>query len=168
MPDDMDQGEDRVRVTCTRKLGWDSAHRVLRHESKCSTMHGHRYTAEVTCYAHELDSVGRVIDFGVIKEVIGSWVDEKWDHTTLLHHEDPLLNVLGQEAVRDGKRSPYVFPTEPTAENIAKELLRLGNIMLREKGSPVRVCHVRVYETPNCYADASVDPTWRPPEHSED
>ncbi|RME25899.1 MAG: hypothetical protein D6798_07880, partial [Deltaproteobacteria bacterium] len=30
-------------VTCTRRLEWDSMHRIPRHESKCRAFHGHRY-----------------------------------------------------------------------------------------------------------------------------
>lgn len=54
-------------ITCTRRLEWDAMHRIPRHESKCRAFHGHRYAAEITCLAPELDSPGRVVDFGVVK-----------------------------------------------------------------------------------------------------
>jgi 6-pyruvoyl-tetrahydropterin synthase len=28
---------------CTRVMTFDAAHRVLRHESKCASLHGHTY-----------------------------------------------------------------------------------------------------------------------------
>ena len=63
-------------------------HRIPRHESKCAAFHGHRYAAELTCLA-PLDDRGRVIDFGVVKERVGGWIDENWDHTAILQRDDP-------------------------------------------------------------------------------
>lgn len=147
-----------IKISATRKVAWDAAHRVLRHESKCGTLHGHRYVAEITCEANELDAVGRVIDFGVMKTVIGAWVDEHWDHTTLVGCQDAsLLEWCVDEAKRLGKRLPYVLESEPTAENIAAALLRKGQQLLDDAGfDHIRVVKVRVWETTNCYADAEV------------
>ena len=55
-------------ITCTRRLEWDAMHRIPRHESKCAAFHGHRYAAEITCSAPELDDLGRVVDFGVVAQ----------------------------------------------------------------------------------------------------
>ena len=140
------------RTTATRRLEWDAAHRVLRHESKCATLHGHRYVAEITCDAESLDKVGRVIDFGVVKERVGAWIDETWDHSTLVNEDDlALVDFCRHQADRRGNRPPYLFPGEPTAENIASELFHVAAGLL--DGSGVRVTKVRIYETPNCYAE---------------
>ena len=77
----------------TKKIEFDYGHRVLGHEGKCCYLHGHRGVAEVTVCAVDdggVDDLGRVVDFGVVKEVIGGWIDEKWDHNFLLHKDDPL------------------------------------------------------------------------------
>lgn len=142
----------------TRLFEWDSAHRVLRHESKCSTLHGHRYKAEVMCRGEDLDAVGRVIDFGVIKEKLGAWIDERWDHTTLVNAADvDLLELVHREHLA-GKRAPFVFQGEPTAENIARELLLTAVDLIEVRGSGVQVIAVRVWETPNCWAEAKRNP----------
>jgi len=139
-------------LTCTRRLEFDAAHRVFRHESKCASLHGHRYVVEVTCRAPKLDSVGRIVDFGVIKERLGKWIDDHWDHTTLVSCEDTdLMEWCRNQHEKHGKRAPYPFPGEPTAENIAEHLYRIATDMLRT--SDVSVAKIRVYETPNCYAD---------------
>ena len=57
-------------IICTRKLEFDSAHRVMEHESKCKMLHGHRYALEASFAATKLDNLGRVIDFG---ETGGVW-----------------------------------------------------------------------------------------------
>jgi len=123
----------------------------MRHESKCATLHGHRYAAEVTCEADALDKVGRVIDFGAVKEIVGSWIDREWDHTTLVNYRDDALILFCAAEEASGKRAAFIFDGEPTAENIAKELHRVASALLQPRG--VRVTRVRVYETPNCWAD---------------
>lgn len=142
------------RITATRRLEWDSAHRVLRHESKCGTIHGHRYAAELEC-AGVLDAVGRVIDFGVVKQIVGAWIDDTLDHTSLINSEDELfLNIAMHEHRSLGKRAPFIFEREePTAENIARLIFRKAQELLAEHR--IYVVRVRVYETPNCYAEVT-------------
>lgn len=144
-------------ITATRRFEFDAAHRVMRHESKCATLHGHRYVAEVEVEAAELDSCARVIDFGQIKAVVGAWIDDHWDHTTLLNAEDvKLLALLDAEARGDmTKRRPFIFLAEPTAETIAAVLLAQAQQLLN--GNGLRVVRVRVYETPNCFAEVHSD-----------
>lgn len=144
---------ETLKTTICKRLEWDSAHRVMRHESKCSTLHGHRYAAEITCEADELDLVGRVVDFGVVKERVGAWIDEHWDHTTLVNNEDVGLKNFVEMEQAFGKRAPYVFQGEPTAENIARALFRQAQHMI-DSGS-LRVVRVRVYETPTSYAEVN-------------
>lgn len=142
--------------TCTRVLAWDAMHRVPRHESKCAAFHGHRYTAEVTCAAEALDDRGRVVDFGVVKQKLGAWVDERWDHTAILLRgdPDPAAQAVATSNAQHG-RPVYWMDVHPTAENIAAELGRVAEQLLNRDG--LRVVHVRVYETPNCWADWSAD-----------
>ena len=131
---------------CTRRLEFDSAHRVMRHESKCKNLHGHRYVVEITA-AGALDSLGRVIDFSVLKTAVGSWIDRNWDHGCIGNLEDKHLIAL----CRANDWKCYLMPNNPTAENMASHLFEVANHIL--EGSGVCVSHVRLYETPNCWAD---------------
>ena len=135
-------------IKATRIIEFDAGHRLLRHESKCAHIHGHRYKAEIHCEAPELDAVGRVIDFSVIKELVGSWVDEEWDHAFLVNVKDQVMWRFLDEQ----RQKHYVMPCEPTAENMAAHLLEQARHLLKDKG--VRVVLVRLWETPNCFAEA--------------
>lgn len=141
-----------ARHFITRRLEWDAAHRILRHESKCASLHGHRYAAEIEVSAPELDPQGRVIDFGVIKEVVGSWIDSNWDHTTLVNYEDKVLKAFVDSEFAQGKRKPFYFDCEPTAENIAKRLFEEAEELIEAREHSIRMECVRVWETPNCSA----------------
>lgn len=135
-------------ITITRRLEWDAGHRVLGHEGRCRHIHGHRYVAEITVRAEKLDGIGRVIDFSVVKTLVGGWIDTHWDHNLMLHPDDP--QRLHLQETED--RPPYVMRDgNPTAENIAEELGRNAIRLLADTG--VEVVSVRIWETPNCHAD---------------
>ena len=138
-------------VTCTRRIEWDAMHRVPGHEGRCRAWHGHRYAAEITC-AGDLDSCGRVVDFGVVKERVGGWVDRCWDHTAVLQRDDPdpLAPALIDANARLG-RPVWLIDGPPTAENLAAELGRVATGLLADAG--VRVVRVRLWETPNGSAE---------------
>ncbi len=140
-----------MNVTVTRILEFDAAHRVMNHESKCSTLHGHRYQVEVTAEAEQLDTIGRVIDFSILKGRIGTWIDEHWDHNSIIFEED--AETLKALRWIPRKKEPFSAPWNPTAENMATYLLNV--VCPRElKGAGVMVTKIRIWETPNCYADA--------------
>ena len=136
-------------ISCTRKLWFCAGHRVKGHEGKCRHLHGHNYIVYITAQA-SLDSIGRVIDFGVLKEQFGSFIDDNFDHGFLVWEDDKeVIDVLKNM----GEQKVFVMPTNPTAENIAQFLLDNSGDILDSKG--VEVTMVKVYETENCFAVAT-------------
>jgi 6-pyruvoyltetrahydropterin/6-carboxytetrahydropterin synthase len=137
-------------VTCTRRLEWDSMHRIPLHESKCRAFHGHRYAAELTCIAPKLDDLGRVVDFGVVKQLVGTWIDDNWDHTAILMKTDPAAEAVAIANQNFG-RPVYFLDGPPTAEVIVQELAKVAQKLLSPTG--VQVQRIRLWETPNCSAE---------------
>lgn len=143
----------------TRTLEFDAGHRVLGHEGKCKYLHGHRYKAQIAVGSDSLDNCGRVLDFGKVKEIIGGWIDDNWDHNIILHPDDYLAGfAVGgiQELRLFGGRRPFIMPKpypNPTAENMAVVLAEKCVELLSEYDLSVH--SVRLYETPNCWADYS-------------
>lgn len=129
-------------------------HRIPRHESKCAAFHGHRYAAEITCLAEALDDRGRVVDFGVVKERVGGWIDRHWDHTAILMRGDPdpaIPAIVASNAAHG--RPVYWLDVPPTAECIVAELARVAQELLADTG--VTVVALRLWETPNGSAEWS-------------
>lgn len=93
-----------------------------------------------------------VIDFGIIKVKLGGWIDEILDHTTMFQKGDLVMETMSEHCAQHDMKPWVPMLNAPTAENIAQLLLDRGNILLATFG--VTVVHVRVWETPNCYADA--------------
>lgn len=132
----------------TREISFCYGHRLLNYDGKCRHLHGHNGRAVITMSSSRLDDLGMVMDFGLLKKVVGGWIDDQLDHRMLLHRKDPVreyLQSLGEPI--------FLMDVNPTAENIAKLIFDFA----RSKGFPVD--EVKLWETDSCYATyTSPDP----------
>lgn len=128
-------------------------HRVAGHESKCARLHGHNYRIHFYVEAEKLDTVGRVIDFSVIKERLCEWLEVRWDHRMLLWQDDvETLAKIGTPV----KLGIVVVPFNPTAENMAQHLVEIvGPTALG--GTGVRLVKVEIEETAKCSASYELE-----------
>lgn len=136
----------------TKRFEFCAAHRLLGHEGRCRYLHGHNYAVEVNIGSPILDPMGMVVDFSVLKVVVGGWIYDHWDHNTILHPEDPLLRVDSVEE-RVG-RTPFIMPAghpNPTAENMAWVLYH--HVLVPAKEFNGCELWVRLFETPDSWAD---------------
>ena len=124
-------------------------HRVVGHEGKCKNLHGHNYRFYFTVVGKELDDVGRVIDFSIIKSSLCCWLEDNWDHRTIIWEKDPLLGEL-----RAIDNTVVSVPFNPTAENIGLYLIEVvsKNILPLD----VILKTVVVEETRKCSATVKV------------
>lgn len=121
-------------------------HRVFQHESKCAHLHGHNYRVHFACEAEELDNIGRVIDFSDMKSRLCMWLEDNWDHKTLIWGNDPWAKVLPEI-----DPTIVIVPFNPTAENIAQHLVEvIGPQQLA--GTGIKLVHCDVEETRKCSA----------------
>lgn len=128
-----------------------TGHRVVGHENKCRYLHGHNYRVHFYCEpTKDLDNLGRVIDFSVMKDILCEWLEENWDHKTLIWKEDPLLEDL-QKIDSD---SIIVVDFNPTAENMAQYLL--SNLSWKLPND-IKLVKVDIEETRKCMATAEVE-----------
>lgn len=150
-----------MKRTAERYHDISTGHRVVGHENKCRHLHGHNYRIHFVCEAAELDNVGRVIDFGVIKEKLCMWVENHWDHKFLAFEEDTVMKRISEllETGSNGDDFPLVTfegsivwtPFNPTAENMAQHLVEvIGPQQLA--GTGVTLVSVRIEETAKCSA----------------
>lgn len=133
-------------VYAQRYHDFSCGHRVYGHESVCAHLHGHNYRVTFIIEADKLDSVGRVLDFSVIKTLLCQWLEDNWDHHFLIWENDPW-------AVRLGDIDPTIVkvPFNPTAENMALYLLEvIGPEQLEGTGTVLSA--VTVEETRKCSA----------------
>jgi 6-pyruvoyltetrahydropterin/6-carboxytetrahydropterin synthase len=141
----------------TRRLEFDAGHRIPNHDSRCRHLHGHRYAVEVTLSGEMSSSAGdprqgMVMDFSEVKAIARRELIDRWDHAFLAWREDQ--RVLEFLATLPGHRT-VVFDAPPTAEHLAQTAFDVLKRAYDDRFSPhLRLERVRVYETPNCWADA--------------
>ena len=143
-----------MRVVATRRLQFAIGHRVHGHEGKCAHLHGHNFILLLTAEReHEgLDGIGRVLDFGVLKDRLGGWIERSWDHGFLLWQEDKeaieaMTWVHGQKY--------FLLPYNPTAENVGRYLLEVVGPQVLA-GTGVRLVRAVVHETENGIAEVEL------------
>ncbi len=137
-------------IEVTRRFDFCAGHRLLGHEGKCRHLHGHNYVAEVTVTAPELDDLGMVVDFGVLKKKVGEWIDRNWDHGFIYNVDDHVVRDALMLMEDDAKFFP--MPGNPTAEVMASFLIDVARGLIEH---PLSVTKVRLWETPKCYAEAT-------------
>jgi 6-pyruvoyltetrahydropterin/6-carboxytetrahydropterin synthase len=109
----------------TIKSHFDAAHALRGYPGECRLLHGHTWDIEVTVAASELDEIGIVYDFKLLKEDLNRVLDV-YDHAYL--NEIPPFDELS-----------------PTAENLARVIYE----SLAETIDPrVSVVEVAVWESP--------------------
>lgn len=140
----------------TRRLEFDAGHRIPNHASQCRHLHGHRYALEVTLSgdiitAEGLSEQGMVMDFSEVKRIAKEVVADVWDHAFLVYRGDRVV-VDFLQALPEHKT--VILDAPPTAENLAMIAFNLLNNAYRDTyGNHLRLERVRLYETPNNWAD---------------
>jgi 6-pyruvoyltetrahydropterin/6-carboxytetrahydropterin synthase len=125
----------------TRELSFCYGHRLLHYEGKCARLHGHNARVLLTLETEDLDGLGMVADFLVIRDRIGAWLDETLDHRMILHRDDPALPAL-----RALGEPVHVLDCNPTAENLARLVFE------QAQAARLPVVQVDFWETPTCRA----------------
>lgn len=133
------------KIKLKTKFDFDSAHRLVGYDGKCSSIHGHIWQVELEIEGdkNQLDSVGILWDFSNVKKL-----KELFDHQTILKkcvENEKLITLLEEE-----KNKLYLMNENPTAENLCFEILgycKMSNPDLKYKiivwESPKSSCEVR-------------------------
>ncbi len=140
----------------TRRLEFDAGHRIPNHNSQCKHLHGHRYAIEITLSGDIITTEGQseqgmVMDFSDVKRIAKEKVVDAWDHAFLVYRGDRavcdfLASMPGHKTI--------VLDVVPTAENLAQTAFGILNEAYRDVyGNNLRLERVRIYETPNNWAD---------------
>ncbi len=120
----------------TIKRRFAAAHKLEGYTGRCSALHGHTWTVEVTVAGGRLDSLGMLLDFKSIKEMVDG-VIRQFDHGYL--NELECFNGPGGGG-------------NPTAENIAAYIYRAVKDALLKVSPDISPVAVRVWESPDASA----------------
>ncbi len=131
------------RVTVTRRLRFNAAHRVHNPAlsdqenaaifGKCNNpnWHGHNYILDVSVEGDIVDRTGYVFDLGALKQLVEREIVDKVDHRNFNLDVDFMESVI------------------PTSENIIVAFWRL----LEDRVKPARLARLVLWETENNYVE---------------
>lgn len=123
-----------------KEFRFEAAHRLLRnYTGKCANNHGHSFRVKLSLEGSELDEKDMLIDFQETK-VLKTWVDETFDHVTILWEEDPLIKYL----VETGNRV-FLTKKNPTSEHLAEIILQKACELF--ENSQIKVHSIEINET---------------------
>ncbi len=138
-------GKGNEMQTASKFHDFSYGHRVFGHESKCAHLHGHNGRVHFKVTAPDLDKVGRIMDFGVIGNLLCQWVESNWDHKFLVYKDDP----WAAELPNMDPKGVVIVNFNPTAENMARYLVDIiGPQQLVDTGCTL--IEVIVEETRKC------------------
>ena len=120
------------------KAHYDAAHFLRNYKGKCEKLHGHRYEVEAGLAFDDVGPGGMAYDFGDAKRHLRA-VAARLDHENI--NEIPPFDEI-----------------ETSAENQARWIFEQMRDSLGELAP--HLAYVRVWETPNQYAQYSLKPTW--------
>ena len=144
-------------ISVTRRLEFDAGHRIPDHRSQCRNLHGHRYVLEITLTGDVVQAPGEsdngmLMDFSEIKQIAKQHIVDVWDHAFLVYEGDAAARLPD---TLPGHKT-VVLDRIPTAENLAAIVFEtLAPHYHGHYGAELRLTRVRLYETPNCWADCN-------------
>ena len=107
---------------------FEAAHFIEGYAGKCARLHGHNWTVEAIIRGEELDKLGMLVDFKILKAELKKILDD-FDHRFLNE-----LETFAQD--------------NPTAENIARKIYqRLASAEIFSGST--KLYAVKVHESPN-------------------
>lgn len=112
------------------RVRWRSGHRLMNYEGKCKNLHGEGYTGIFIFQKKRLGKDDIALDFGLVRSEIRAFIEDHWDHATLLNRKDVFLG----ETLKSLDNKICLLPYNPTAERMSEFLFR----WLKSKRFPIK------------------------------
>ena len=129
---------------------WKASH------SHCELLHGYALKFKVWFASHEedveqqLDDMNWIVDYGGFKDApkgngLKSWMNDMWDHTTLIEKDDPYLDFF-ESAAMEGLCKLTVMD-KLGAESCAKVVYNhFNDVLSKTDGGRCKVVKVECFE----------------------
>ena len=111
---------------------FSAGHALRGYKGKCENLHGHNYRVQVTLEGPQLDAIGLLIDFTLLKNVVRNII-KRLDHQ-FINELEPFTNV------------------NPSAENMAKYFYEEIASQLEDLPAGAQVKEVVIWETDTAMA----------------
>jgi 6-pyruvoyl-tetrahydropterin synthase len=140
-----------MKTTCTIKIAFDAAKRLMGFSGACNQLHGYHHVLEAQ-FAPKGKTGNIVMDFVEIEKILGEWIVTNWDHTVILNAKD---KKLGEAISAITKQTIFYLKVDPSAEALAEYLLKTTCPALFKKYN-VNCVSVRLYDTPERWVESRI------------
>lgn len=137
-------------IRVTKEFGFEMAHLLAGYDGLCRNVHGHSYKLAVTvggrpCADPASPKLGMVIDFSVLKRIVGEEVVDRLDHALMVRRGTPQAEALAGVAGR-----LVEVDYQPTCENMVADFaMRIAARLPRG----LTLVAVRLHETATSFAE---------------
>lgn len=140
-------------IRLTKQFSFEMAHALDDYDGACREIHGHSYRLFVTVKGTPLSDEsspknGMVVDFGVLKAIVGRLVVDRLDHSLVIRSSECNSAVIA--ALRQRFSRIVTVDYQPTCENM---ISRFADSIAAELPQGVELCALRLYETATSYAE---------------
>ena len=140
-------------IRITREFSFEMAHALEGYDGACSQIHGHSYRLFVTVQGQpntdpDNPKFGMVMDFGVLKELVGRTIISKYDHALIVR--GTAEHIAQTDALARQFRGVQVVDFQPTCENL---VARFAATIRAELPPSVTLWSVRLHETATSFAE---------------
>ena len=111
---------------------FSSGHALRGYKGKCENVHGHNYRVQITLEGPQLDSIGLLVDFTHLKQVIREII-KRLDHQ-FINDLEPFTTI------------------NPSAENLAKYFYEEVISKVKDLPAGARVTDAVIWETDTAFA----------------
>lgn len=134
----------------SKEYRWEMGHRLPFHKGLCRNIHGHSYRMSVELTG-SLNKNGMVIDFFDLNKIVKPII-ENFDHAFLCWDGDKKV----KDFLVKNKMKKVIVNYHSTVENICSDFLDIiGNKLLKIKSHKINELTIKIYESPNSYAEKS-------------
>ena len=137
-----------MKVGIYKEVQIDASHRLLHYQGKCANLHGHRWKVEVWVEGEPDAKTNILIDYNLIKQAVA-----KYDHQIILNQDDPMVSAIKQY------QHVITTPGDPTSELLALIIRNDLYEICRTQGIDAAIPRIRVWESPNSYAELKTPET---------
>ena len=142
-----------ARIRLTKEFSFEMAHVLEGYDGPCREIHGHSYRLFVTVAGTPCDDpanpkYGMVIDFGILKRIVGRLIVDVYDHSLLMRRTDDHRDRTALLGKRFEKMRTVDF--QPTCENLVAHFAAL---IAPELPAGVTLFSLRLHETATSFAE---------------
>ena len=141
------------KIRLTKEFNFEMAHALKGYDGACRHIHGHSYRLFVTVIGSPSSDLndpklGMVMDFSVLKGIVGKLIVDRYDHALILRDCDEKREL--QEEMQKEFQKVEIIDYQPTCENM---ISRFAELIKAELPSNVALHHIKLHETATSYAE---------------